>query len=239
MEELYLRSRTGYTLSEELSSFVDILPDVRCHTCNKVIGHLYEKYTSLLSQGKAHLEIIKELGLKRKCCILNTINPPQTNISMRPPPIETYNLGNQSIIPKAYIFIPSTSNYRLDLHSTKKVFTLAHAIENSKILPVLGSNTVELSNDFPKTKVIELPFTYKKRIIRTIELTRTKEDIKYIPYGEVGDDDDRNDSDVNSDSEDSDDDFDDDDFDDNEFNDNDEFDDENQYPSAFDDQDDF
>ncbi len=44
-----------------------IIP-VRCFTCGKPIGHLWEKYKELLKQGKSPKEALDELGLERQCC---------------------------------------------------------------------------------------------------------------------------------------------------------------------------
>ncbi|BFI73064.1 DNA-directed RNA polymerase subunit N [Nanoarchaeota archaeon] len=44
-----------------------IIP-IRCFTCGKPIGHLWEKYNDLLNQGKSPKEALDELGLERVCC---------------------------------------------------------------------------------------------------------------------------------------------------------------------------
>lgn len=44
-----------------------IIP-VRCFSCGKVIGSKWEKYESLLSEGKSVKEALDELGLERFCC---------------------------------------------------------------------------------------------------------------------------------------------------------------------------
>ena len=41
---------------------------IRCFTCGKPIGHLWEKYVDLLNQGKSPKEALDELGLERACC---------------------------------------------------------------------------------------------------------------------------------------------------------------------------
>ncbi len=41
---------------------------VRCFTCGKPIGHLWEKYQELLKKGKSAKEALDELGIKRYCC---------------------------------------------------------------------------------------------------------------------------------------------------------------------------
>jgi DNA-directed RNA polymerase subunit N len=41
---------------------------VRCFTCGKVIGHLWEDYQSRLDDGKSPREALNELGIERYCC---------------------------------------------------------------------------------------------------------------------------------------------------------------------------
>ncbi len=41
---------------------------VRCFTCGKVIGHLWEEYNRKLEEGKSKKEALDELGLERYCC---------------------------------------------------------------------------------------------------------------------------------------------------------------------------
>ena len=44
-----------------------IIP-VRCFSCGKPIGSLWEKYQKLLKEGKSKKEALDELKLKRFCC---------------------------------------------------------------------------------------------------------------------------------------------------------------------------
>jgi DNA-directed RNA polymerase subunit N (RpoN/RPB10) len=44
-----------------------IIP-VRCFTCGKPIGHLWEKYKKMLEEGISPKEALDKLGLKRFCC---------------------------------------------------------------------------------------------------------------------------------------------------------------------------
>jgi len=41
---------------------------VRCFTCGKVIGHLWEEYKAKLEEGKTPKEALDELGIERYCC---------------------------------------------------------------------------------------------------------------------------------------------------------------------------
>ncbi|RLI83969.1 DNA-directed RNA polymerase subunit N [Archaeoglobales archaeon] len=41
---------------------------VRCFTCGKVIGHLWEEYQKKLEEGKTPKEALDELGIERYCC---------------------------------------------------------------------------------------------------------------------------------------------------------------------------
>tara|TARA_B100001094_G_scaffold252978_1_gene251215 strand:- start:3660 stop:3863 length:204 start_codon:yes stop_codon:yes gene_type:complete len=44
-----------------------IIP-VRCFTCGKVTGNVYNKYIELLQEGKTEKEALDILGLERYCC---------------------------------------------------------------------------------------------------------------------------------------------------------------------------
>lgn len=41
---------------------------VRCFSCGKPIGSLWEKYNKLLEEGKSVKEALDELKIKRFCC---------------------------------------------------------------------------------------------------------------------------------------------------------------------------
>lgn len=44
-----------------------IIP-VRCMTCGKVIGHLWEEFKRRVETGESAEKILNDLGLKRYCC---------------------------------------------------------------------------------------------------------------------------------------------------------------------------
>ena len=44
-----------------------IIP-VRCFTCGKVIGHLWEEFAKRVSEGEAPRKVLDDLGVKRYCC---------------------------------------------------------------------------------------------------------------------------------------------------------------------------
>lgn len=44
-----------------------IIP-VRCFSCGKVIGNMWEKYLELLNQDKSEADALDSLELKRYCC---------------------------------------------------------------------------------------------------------------------------------------------------------------------------
>lgn len=46
---------------------VMIVP-VRCFTCGKVVGSLYEAYKQKLEMGESPKEALDELGITRYCC---------------------------------------------------------------------------------------------------------------------------------------------------------------------------
>ena len=45
-----------------------VLIPVRCYSCGKVIGHLWEEYKNMLNAKKSSKEALDDLGLKRWCC---------------------------------------------------------------------------------------------------------------------------------------------------------------------------
>ncbi|MBU1245859.1 MAG: DNA-directed RNA polymerase subunit N [Nanoarchaeota archaeon] len=44
-----------------------IIP-IRCFSCGKPVGHLYEEYLQRVENGEDPKIIMDELGLKRYCC---------------------------------------------------------------------------------------------------------------------------------------------------------------------------
>lgn len=44
-----------------------IIP-VRCFTCGKVVGHLWEEFRKRIDAGEDGKKVLDELGLKRYCC---------------------------------------------------------------------------------------------------------------------------------------------------------------------------
>ena len=41
---------------------------IRCFTCGKVIGHLWEEYEERVKNGEKPAKVLDELGLKKYCC---------------------------------------------------------------------------------------------------------------------------------------------------------------------------
>ncbi len=44
-----------------------IIP-IRCISCGKPVGHLWEKYQEKLKKGEDRKKVMDELGLERYCC---------------------------------------------------------------------------------------------------------------------------------------------------------------------------
>lgn len=44
-----------------------IIP-VRCFTCGKPVGHLWEEFSQRVSEGEPVKKILDDLGLERYCC---------------------------------------------------------------------------------------------------------------------------------------------------------------------------
>ena len=46
----------------------EMLIPVRCFTCGKVVGQLWEEFKQRVADGEDKKKIMDELGLKRYCC---------------------------------------------------------------------------------------------------------------------------------------------------------------------------
>lgn len=44
-----------------------IIP-IRCMSCGKPIGHLWEKYSERVQKGEEKKDVLDDLGLERYCC---------------------------------------------------------------------------------------------------------------------------------------------------------------------------
>jgi DNA-directed RNA polymerase subunit N len=44
-----------------------IIP-VRCFSCGKVVGHLYDEFRKKVEAGENSRKVLDDLGLKRHCC---------------------------------------------------------------------------------------------------------------------------------------------------------------------------
>lgn len=47
---------------------VKMIIPVRCFTCGKVIGHLYEEYARRTEEGEDSAKVLDQLGVERYCC---------------------------------------------------------------------------------------------------------------------------------------------------------------------------
>lgn len=52
-----------------------VLPFVRCPTCGKVIGGLYDPFVRKIRSGKPVEDAFRELGIRRMCCRISMMNP--------------------------------------------------------------------------------------------------------------------------------------------------------------------
>ncbi|MFH0890019.1 MAG: DNA-directed RNA polymerase subunit N [Candidatus Aenigmatarchaeota archaeon] len=41
---------------------------IRCITCGKPLGHLWEQYSQRIKEGESAVKILDSLGLERYCC---------------------------------------------------------------------------------------------------------------------------------------------------------------------------
>ena len=72
-----------------------IIP-VRCFSCGKVIGHMWETYEYLIKKGEDPGEVLDKLGLRRYCCrrmLLTTVETVQQVI----PFYEAMHKRNQEV----------------------------------------------------------------------------------------------------------------------------------------------
>jgi len=44
-----------------------IIP-IRCFSCGKVVGHLWEEYNKRINTGESSEKVLDDLGLDRYCC---------------------------------------------------------------------------------------------------------------------------------------------------------------------------
>ena len=51
------------------------LPPVRCVTCGKVLGNLWNEYQNKIQSGVSIEQALDEVGLRRYCCRLRLRNP--------------------------------------------------------------------------------------------------------------------------------------------------------------------
>ena len=54
-------------ISREARDDVMIIP-VRCFSCGKVVGHLWEEFNKRVDAGEEKKKVLDDLGLKRYCC---------------------------------------------------------------------------------------------------------------------------------------------------------------------------
>jgi len=45
-----------------------VIVPVRCFTCGRIIGHLWDEYARRVASGEDPGKVLDELGLKRYCC---------------------------------------------------------------------------------------------------------------------------------------------------------------------------
>ena len=63
-----------------------MLPPVRCVSCGKPIGHLWDQYKERVEKGEDRKKVMDELGLERYCCraaFLGTVDLIDTAIEFK------------------------------------------------------------------------------------------------------------------------------------------------------------
>ncbi len=82
----------------------EMLIPVRCFTCGKLIGDKWEKYVSLLKEGKTSKEALDELGIERYCCRRMFISHVDlTNEIVKVSSIKPFRVREEDIIKKEEI----------------------------------------------------------------------------------------------------------------------------------------
>ncbi|MBN3037537.1 MAG: DNA-directed RNA polymerase subunit N [Candidatus Diapherotrites archaeon] len=56
---------------------------VRCFTCGKLIGNLYEDFKKRVSKGEDAGEVLDELGLENYCCRRMFLSQPEIREKIR------------------------------------------------------------------------------------------------------------------------------------------------------------
>ena len=51
-----------------LTGDIDMIIPIRCFTCGKVIGNVYEIYKDRVERGEDPEEVLDDLGIERYCC---------------------------------------------------------------------------------------------------------------------------------------------------------------------------
>lgn len=62
IQKLVLRDKN------HIDEVVMLLIPIRCFSCGKPIGHLWEEYSEKIKAGEERKKVLDELGLKRYCC---------------------------------------------------------------------------------------------------------------------------------------------------------------------------
>ncbi|AAR39185.1 NEQ338 [Nanoarchaeum equitans Kin4-M] len=45
-----------------------MLPPIRCFSCGKPLGHLWEEFNERVNKGEDPKKVLDDLGLERYCC---------------------------------------------------------------------------------------------------------------------------------------------------------------------------
>jgi len=53
---------------KRLKTNINMIIPVRCFTCGKVIGHLWEEYKKRVETGEEPAKVLDDLGITRYCC---------------------------------------------------------------------------------------------------------------------------------------------------------------------------
>jgi DNA-directed RNA polymerase subunit N (RpoN/RPB10) len=56
------------TFKNPLKPYIIMIIPVRCFSCGKPIGHLWEEYKKRKEEGENEKQILDDLGLERFCC---------------------------------------------------------------------------------------------------------------------------------------------------------------------------
>lgn len=89
-------------MADQFDEIMIDLPNIRCVTCGKVLGHLHDKLGMLRAKNYTNEEIFEDLGLTRPCCRVSMIHPPKYSmVGIIDEEQPTFTLSDDRIVDKS------------------------------------------------------------------------------------------------------------------------------------------